>query len=173
MRLGALLLLNRSCALTDHSSRFYLRVLRASPSCICVRILALQCCRQAIADVWPHRRLSRCSQHCKRWDQAYRDRPALPRNDNNTSTEWSAYATLLEGGMDFPLASWLETVRPARCNRSKSLCRGTSPYSHQSPNPLLDRHRRGLPTTIALRLSLRCRWRPHCRYGDIDRKSVV
>ena len=27
--------------------------------------------------------------------------------------------------MDFPLPSWLETVRPVRCNRSKSLCRGT------------------------------------------------
>ena len=93
--------------------------------CICVRILALQCCRQAIADVWPHRRLSRYSEHRKRWDRAYRDRPALPRNDNNTSTEWSAYATLLEGGMDFPLASWLEMVHPVRCNRSRSLCRGT------------------------------------------------
>ena len=127
VRLGALLLLGRSCALTDHSSRCYLRVLRASPSCVCARILALQCCRQAIADVLPHRRLSRCSQHCKQWDQAYRDRPALPRNDNNTSTEWSAHSTLLEGGMDFPLASWLETVRLARYNRSKSLCRGTSP----------------------------------------------
>ena len=126
VRLGALLLLSRSCALTDHSSRCYLRVLRASPSCICARILALQCCQQAIADVLPHRRLSRCSEHCKRWDQAYRDRPALPSNDNNTSTEWSAYSTLLEGGMDFPLASWLETVHPVRCNRSKSLCRGTS-----------------------------------------------
>jgi hypothetical protein len=28
--------------------------------------------------------------------------------------------------MDFPLASWLETVRPARCNRSKSPRRGAS-----------------------------------------------
>jgi hypothetical protein len=125
VRLGALLLLSRSCAWTDHSSRCYLRVLRASPSCICAGILALQCCRQAIADVWPHRRLSRYSEHRKRWDRAYRDRPALPRNDNNTSTEWSAHSTLLEGGMDFPLASWLETVRLARYNRSKSLCRGT------------------------------------------------
>src|SRR5580698_2756302 len=87
MRLGALLLLSRSCAWTDHSSRCYLRVLRASPSCICAGILALQCCRQAIADVLPHRRLSRCSEHCKRWDRAYRDRPALPRNGNNTSTD--------------------------------------------------------------------------------------
>ena len=133
MRLGALLLLSRSCAWTGRSSRCYLRVLRASPDCICARILALQCCRQVIADILPHRRLSRCSEHCKRWDRAYRDRPALPRNGNNTSTEWSTYSTLLEGWMDFPLASWLEPVCPSRYSRSKSLCRGTSGGVVDSP----------------------------------------
>jgi hypothetical protein len=51
-------------ALTDRSSRCYLRVWRASASCICAEILALRCSRQAIADVLIARRCSRCSE---RW----------------------------------------------------------------------------------------------------------
>ena len=45
VRLGALLLLSRSCALTDHSSRCYLRVRRASSSASATKI--------AITDVHP------------------------------------------------------------------------------------------------------------------------
>jgi hypothetical protein len=36
------------------------RLYRASPSCICVKILAMRCYRQAIADVLTRRRRSRC-----------------------------------------------------------------------------------------------------------------
>ena len=42
---------SRSRALTVHSAHCYLRVLRASSSCICAKILALRCCGQMIAEV--------------------------------------------------------------------------------------------------------------------------
>jgi hypothetical protein len=52
-------------------------------------ILALRCSRQVIADVLIARRRSRCSERCNRWDQAYGNRTALPRNSTKTSLQWS------------------------------------------------------------------------------------
>ena len=63
VRLVGLLLHSRLCALRDHSSRCYLRALRASSSCICAKILAL-CRLQAIADVMTGWRCSRCAERC-------------------------------------------------------------------------------------------------------------
>ncbi len=76
---------NRSRALTVQSTHCYLRVLRASSSCICAEILALRCCGQMIAEVLLGRGRRRCSKCPSPRNHAYRNRPAPPQR----STGWS------------------------------------------------------------------------------------
>jgi hypothetical protein len=64
---------SRSRALTVHSLRCDLRVLRASSSCICAKILGLRCCGQMITEVLIGRRRSSFSERFNPCNPAYRN----------------------------------------------------------------------------------------------------
>jgi hypothetical protein len=70
------------------------------------------------------------------------------------------HTCLLGGGTDIPLASWLEMVRPARCNRSKSPCRGQLRLATTRPKERVAEHS-----------SLRCPAKPGAAYCGHDRYS--
>jgi hypothetical protein len=89
---------SRSRAPAIHSARYYLRVLRASYSCICAKNLALRCCTQTIAEVLTGWRRGRCSMRFSPWNQAYRTRPSLHAAVLKPKRNDFASLALLEGG---------------------------------------------------------------------------